>query len=140
MQLFPLTSTFQRTLRVALQCHWPSPASAHLIKAIWLHKPVYIQDVEAYLNLILPNLVSSRYLLIYLNNISFSLPSFPLLRTWFCPSDSHHGCCGCGIQKSAMSSSSATSGSCTVSAESSLGTVEKTTWVSTLFSSSPLAY
>lgn len=37
--------------------------------------------------LILPNLIYSRYLLVYLNNICFSLPAFLLLRTWLCSSD-----------------------------------------------------
>lgn len=64
---------------------------------------MYIQDVEAFLNLLLPilslpYLVYSRYLLIYLNNICYPLPAFPLLRTWLCSSDSHHSCCACGNQ------------------------------------------
>lgn len=143
MQLFPLTSTFQRILRVTLQCHWPLPASAHLGQ-IHLSPQTCVQGVEVYLNLVLPiltlpNLVCSRYLLIYLNNICFSLPAFPLFRTWLCSSDSHHGCCACGDQKSAMNSSCASSDSCTFSAESCLGTMEKTIWVPVLFSSAPQA-
>lgn len=134
------------------QEHWEWPCNAtglHLpqhtwVKPIWPHKPVYIQGGEVYLNLvfpilILPNLVYSRYLLTYLNNTHFSWPVFPLLRTWLDSSDSHHGYCTHGNQKSAMNSSYATCGSHTISSVSSLGTMEKTTWVVMLFSNAPRA-
>lgn len=66
-------------------------------------------------------------------------PAVPLLRTWLCFSDSHHGCRAHRSQKSAVISSCATSSSRTVSADSSLGAMEKTTWVSTLLSNAPQA-
>lgn len=134
MQLFPLTSTFKEYLERpcnATGLHLPQHT---WVKPTWLHKLVYIQGVEVYFNLALPilgvyfpDMVYGRYLLIYLNNICFSLPAFPLFRTWLCSSDSHRGCRAHGDQKSAVNRSCTSSGSCRVSAESPLGTMEKKT-------------